>query len=908
MKIFQNKSLFKKLMIIFLIIMIFSFCVPKQTKAVSIGGKLLQPIVDLILSLTDGVYGIAHKIILQQDTTLIHIDFSESVWEKVATAFVFIVVAVATVAAIIATAGAVAALIPALASIVSIGLGTTLVIGTATGAMSAYVFNSKAFPEDELILPLYSISPEEIFSNDLVIFDVDFFNPEQKKVLTDENGEILKDDNGNEIELESTSRQLRSTVSNWYNVLRDISLVTLLSVLVYIGIRIIISSTSGDKAKYKQMLMDWVVAICLLFTMQYIMSFSNLLVEKITDVLKNINYSNNSIQIIPDKDDKVSKKLKDDYGYTDDQIEFVEDESGNKVTNSEGENLIYWHTNLMGIARLNAQMGKAESSNYAGYTVMFMVLVFFTLFFIFTYLKRVIYMAFLTLIAPLVAMTYPLDKINDGKAQAFNMWFKEYIFNLLIQPMHLILYTILVTSAFELASKNMIYSLVALGFMIPAEKLLRKFFGFEKAQTPGLLAGPAGAAATMGIMNKLLSKGGSKGGKSSSGNGGKVSGNNEEKFNIKMKDDLPEDNGKQLESKNPVQEVDDKENIESNKILNSEGNSSNDSSSNPTSSLSTDQTGLQDNPRYIEDSIRDFGANAINNTQLGMGAKSLLYNTKKVGDTIGGYAGKAGTVLKNTKPISWASRKIKNRPRSRLAMAGANAARYYTRGMKNKLTNKIKNGHPVKTAIKTAGGLATGAAAASIGLAAGMVSGDPTKAVQYTTAAALGGYKLGSSTVDKTTGALSVDGTKEVLEQSYYGEEEYKERQIQRNIKEAQKDFEIQNVLEDKFGKEKAKELRKTVLPDCVRYGITKPKDIAAVAKLEERGVDRHDAMQAAISVNEYGKNTFKIGAKDSEDLDKTLFNKAKKNKRVKTDEEAKQIAVDSRKLMDEYSKIKYKT
>ena len=66
--------------------------------------------------------------------------------------------------------------------------------------------------------------------------------------------------------------------------------------------------------------------------------------------------------------------------------------------------------------------------------------------------------------------------------------------------------------------------------------------------------------------------------------------------------------------------------------------------------------------------------------------------------------------------------------------------------------------------------------------------------------------------------------------------------------------------------------------------------------------------MQEAISFNEYGKNTFKIGAKDSEDLDKTLFNKAKKNKRVKTDEEAKQISVDSRKLMDEYSKIKYKT
>ena len=898
MKIFQNKKLFKKLMIIFLIILIFSFCVPKQSKAVSIGGKLLKPITDLILSLSDGVYGIAHKIILQQDTSLIHIDFSESVWEKVATVAIFILVAVATIVAIIATGGAIAALIPAIAGVVSVGLGTTLVVGVGTGLYAASVFNSKAFPDDELILPLYSISPEEIFSNDLVIFDVDFFNPEQKKALTDENGEVLKDDNGNDIELESTSRKLRSTVSNWYNVLRDISLVALLSILVYIGIRILISSTANDKAKYKQMLTDWVVAICLLFTMQYIMSFSNLIVEKVTDVIKDINYSNKTIQILPDKNGKVSKRLKKDYGYTDDQIEFVEDESGERIKNDDGEDLIYWHTNLMGIARLNAQMGRAESSNYAGYTIMFMVLVFFTLFFIFTYLKRVIYMAFLTLIAPLVAMTYPLDKMGDTKAQAFNMWFKEYIFNLLIQPMHLILYTILVTSAFELASKNMIYSLVALGFMIPAEKLLRKFFGFEKAHTPGLLAGPAGAAATMGMMNKLLSKGGSKGGKSSIGNSGKGYGNDGEKAGIKFKDDLPEANGKKLEDKDSVQEMGDVDN----KVLNPGANPSTDSPG----SLSTDQTESQNTPRYIEDSIRDFGANAINNTQLGMGAKSLLYNTKKVGNTIGGYAGKAGTTLKNTKPISWASRKIKNRPRSRFVMAGSNAARYYARGMKNKLTNKIKNGHPVKAAIRVAGGMATGAAAASLGLAAGIVSGDPTKAVQYTTAAALGGYKLGGTTVDTAASALSVEGTKETFENSYYGVEGNKERQIQKNIKEAQRNFEMQNALENNFGKEKAKELKKTVLPDCVRYGIEEPKDIVTVAKLCDEGVDKMDAIRAADGAKKHG-DTYKLDAEKSDNLDKTLLMKARKNKNVKNEEQARRLATDSRNMMDRFTKIRSK-
>lgn len=753
MKIFQNKNLFKKLMIIFLIILIFSFCMPKQSKAVSIGGKLLQPITDLILSLSDGVYGIAHKIILQQDTSLIHIDFSESVWEKVATVAIFILVAVATIVAIIATGGAIAALIPAIAGVVSVGLGTTLVVGVGTGLYAASVFNSKAFPDDELVLPLYSISPEEIFSNDLVIFDVDFFNPEQKKALTDENGEVLKDDNGNDIELESTSRKLRSTVSNWYNVLRDISLVALLSILVYIGIRILISSTANDKAKYKQMLTDWVVAICLLFTMQYIMSFSNLIVEKVTDVIKDINYSNKTIQILPDKKGKVSERLKKDYGYTDDQIEFVEDESGERIKNDDGEDLIYWHTNLMGIARLNAQMGRAESSNYAGYTIMFMVLVFFTLFFIFTYLKRVIYMAFLTLIAPLVAMTYPLDKMGDTKAQAFNMWFKEYIFNLLIQPMHLILYTILVTSAFELASKNMIYSLVALGFMIPAEKLLRKFFGFEKAHTPGLLAGPAGAAATMGMMNKLLSKGGSKGGKSSTGGAGKNS-ENDEKFDIKMKDDLPdaelpESHNVDKSNNNLIEkDGDDTKEIDRDQEFNDAEKNYNDRENNKFDDANKvdefDKRDTDDINNKFDDSIPKDGIDEQNPKNRKM-SQRILGGAKNIA-----IKGARGSVH---------------------ALKAANSTRrYYSRNMKakmkNNLKNRLSNGKPIKFALRTAGGIATSVAAASLGLSAGIVSGDPTKAVQFTTAAAIGGYNLGKGTTNNVTNALSVDGTNKVFQRN----------------------------------------------------------------------------------------------------------------------------------------------
>ena len=60
-------------------------------------------------------------------------------------------------------------------------------------------------------------------------------------------------------------------------------------------------------------------------------------------------------------------------------------------------------------------------------TIMYASIVILTITFTFQYLKRVIFMAFYTLIAPLITLTYPLDKIKDGQAQAFSMWIKEYI-------------------------------------------------------------------------------------------------------------------------------------------------------------------------------------------------------------------------------------------------------------------------------------------------------------------------------------------------------------------------------------------------------------------------------------------------------------------------------------------------
>lgn len=263
------------------------------------------------------------------------------------------------------------------------------------------------------------------------------------------------------IELDSVAYKLQSNISTWYNALRTIALVGLLSVLVYIGIRIILSSASAqDKAKYKNMLKDWLVAICILFVLHYFMAFMLNLTNSLNEIIKN-----NAI-------------------------------SSTDVGNNTDE--------LMNTIRTTiGDIEQDTTTNMAGYTIMYLALVILTGIFTVQYLKRVVFMAFLTMIAPMIALTYPLDKIKDGKAQAFSYWMREYIFNCLIQPVHLLLYTILITNAMDFAKTNVLYAIVALAFMVPAEKFIKEMFGMKSSSPTGQLGAAAGGAVVMSMINKM---------------------------------------------------------------------------------------------------------------------------------------------------------------------------------------------------------------------------------------------------------------------------------------------------------------------------------------------------------------------------------------------------------------------
>lgn len=357
---------------------------------------------------------------------------------------------------------------------------------------NGYLFDTSFFSgSDSWEIPNMLYCPENIFGNNISMLDVNFLNPNTYTSVV----ESGRGTDSAEKKTKSIADSLKNTVSSWYKAFRNIAIVALLSILVYLGIRTLLTSSAEDKAKYKESIKNWLVALCLVFLMHFIMSAAIMIVNQINKL-------------------------------------FIEVNNGVYV-NYEGTT---FRTNFTGVLRFLAQAN--EASDAWAYTVMYLVLIFYTISFTIQYLKRVLYIAFYTMISPLVAITYPIDKIGDGKAQAFNMWFKEYIMTMVLQPIHLIIYTMIISSSLTLSIENPIYALVAIGFLIPAEQFIKKLFGVQSTADGGFGSFASGAL-TMNALNKMkpIGPGGRKNapGKSGGNNSeGKKQDDSEESSNIRQ--------------------------------------------------------------------------------------------------------------------------------------------------------------------------------------------------------------------------------------------------------------------------------------------------------------------------------------------------------------------------------------
>ena len=243
---------------------------------------------------------------------------------------------------------------------------------------------------------------------------------------------------GNEMHgtrLAATMDSLKEIVSQWYYILKLISLVLGLLTLIYIGIRMAISTIATDQAKYKKMLIGWVQSIGIILILPYIMRGLVYLNEVLLDLLISIRKG-----LIDSGQQSFEKNL----------IETIY--------------IKYYTTGGMELA---------------GYTIAYIILLWAQFKFFMMYIKRVFAVAFLTIISPLITITYSMDKAGDGKAQAFSAWLQEYAINMLVQPLQAMIYLIFMFSANEIATTAPLVGIIFLLSLTRAERIIKTIFNMR---------------------------------------------------------------------------------------------------------------------------------------------------------------------------------------------------------------------------------------------------------------------------------------------------------------------------------------------------------------------------------------------------------------------------------------------
>ena len=833
MNLFTQKNILQKIIIsILVVILLFEFITPNISRAESkieaAAGVLFIPIQKLVVGLGDAIMHITGNLMTgKQGDSVIHLKTESNV--KLVGKYIFNC--------------AKSWIDPIRSTIDNIRIIKQL---TEEGI----------FP-DKFDIPIYLLTPEKIFADEVPFLDANIINP---KTYSD-----YKDADGNE--KETPAMKFKSIVSTWYIALRNLAIVIMLSVLLYIGIRTIIASTANSKVKYKEMLVDWVIGMFLIFFMHYIMAFAFSMTEMLTSAIKQgIQYPALELNLSKFKgnaDEDTEKALKKLGGMSDSEnldwsnVKVITDFTGMARMYSQFE-----YSNVDGEERI-----EISEISYMGYTIMYAVMVMYTVMFTWKYLKRLIYMIFLIMVSPLIALSYPLDKMNDGSPQAFNMWIREFIFTLLIQPFHLLLYTVLIGSAITMAADNMLYALVVLGFMLPAEKILKKFFGFDRKAPIGesTMGGAVGGALAMNAINSI-----SKGVKSvkdlsSKGGNGSSSGNRirtqEQPAAIS---DRTADDGADAENE-----------FMNNTLGINDGQGDLDTSD--AEEARTRPLELNDNPEETGTIFKDPYSDEELASVYGMPRTVELPDDDSV----------------NINPAD-----IPDEENSNEEVTGTKAF------SKPKVAKSNHVWHMVRAVAPTLGrgavGLAKGAATltmagagATIGVAAGLASDDYTNVLKYGLAGAGAGGaigKVGANAVAKIPSGVSnayrkVSGGVDNIRERYYkyeGKERYQEFLNKQSDKAFNKSKEVKEQYQKAFGEEYKKAMEKAM--EYRKHGVTDNQLIIKAMKSKTKGVGKDYADSKRIAAAKLAKNV--STEKDVETIGNRLKDKGVSEAQIKQQKE----------------------
>lgn len=281
------------------------------------------------------------------------------------------------------------------------------------------------------------LSPDDIFSGKVPAVNANIFNVNNKS-------ETINDVINN-IRGADYVKNVKKAVASIYIALRNIAAIILLCLLIYTGIRMVLASNSyKEQSHWRFMLIDWVKALILLIFLHVLMVGIFWISDSIVAGIGNM--------------------AEDNFG-------------GSSIV--EAVRQAYDDTSIINSGALP----------FIIIIIMYGYITYYTVVFFIAYFKRFVWTAMLIVISPLVCVTYALGK----EKKIFEKWLREYILNVLIQPFHLLIYTILFIFPIRVLSAGgkklpwgkimntgsfttYIYAILSIAMIRPAEKWFRKLF------------------------------------------------------------------------------------------------------------------------------------------------------------------------------------------------------------------------------------------------------------------------------------------------------------------------------------------------------------------------------------------------------------------------------------------------
>lgn len=275
------------------------------------------------------------------------------------------------------------------------------------------------------------VTIESILFNKLPLTDANFFNFEEAGGY-----ELVKD--GKPV---SWIYNIRKYLATLYVIMRNVSIAAMLFVLLYVGIRMAISTLAKKKAQYNKMLTAWFTGLCIVIFIHLFMYTTLFINDKIVDLLLQLNVT-----------------------------------EATEILGETGESLSLY----------DAIRTKAYSWDfYDGLVglIMYIFMVYFMIRYAFIYLKRMVSVYVLAIYGSIVGVRYAIEKTNGKRTSAsFQRWMKDFMFNVLLQSIHCLIYVTLMGVAVKAAltsASGLILAIVICQFILKADKIFMKIFNVK---------------------------------------------------------------------------------------------------------------------------------------------------------------------------------------------------------------------------------------------------------------------------------------------------------------------------------------------------------------------------------------------------------------------------------------------